>query len=193
MLSPRYPAAVVAGNVETSQSGDGLSVRRAARARLRAGHDEQSDVRRRALSVLRDDLLRRAGRPRLFRRERRAYAHDQLAPDRPGGAGEPLSRGAGGFPRPPRLRRQGAIGAPATARCGASGSASRWIWRSSAGAGGWRVLASTAARPANSGATRVYRKDGEQEELPGCAQTALEAGEAIEIVTPTGGGWGAPS
>ena len=28
------------------------------------------------------------------------------------------------------------------------------------------------------------------EELEGCAQTVLEAGERIEIVTPTGGGWG---
>ncbi len=32
--------------------------------------------------------------------------------------------------------------------------------------------------------------DGRREELAGCTQTALEAGEAIEIVTPTGGGWG---
>jgi 5-oxoprolinase (ATP-hydrolysing) len=39
----------------------------------------------------------------------------------------------------------------------------------------------------------IYRKDGRQEELPGSAQTSVEAGEAIEIVTPTGGGWGAPS
>jgi 5-oxoprolinase (ATP-hydrolysing) len=37
----------------------------------------------------------------------------------------------------------------------------------------------------------VRRKDGRIEELPGCAQTQLAAGESIEIVTPTGGGWGA--
>ena len=36
----------------------------------------------------------------------------------------------------------------------------------------------------------VRRNDGRVEELEGCAQTVLEAGEAIEIVTPTGGGWG---
>ena len=36
----------------------------------------------------------------------------------------------------------------------------------------------------------VRRNDGCREELEGCAQTALEPGEAIEIVTPTGGGWG---
>jgi 5-oxoprolinase (ATP-hydrolysing) len=34
------------------------------------------------------------------------------------------------------------------------------------------------------------RRDGRREELPGCTQTVLEAGEAVEIVTPTGGGWG---
>ena len=36
----------------------------------------------------------------------------------------------------------------------------------------------------------VRRVDGTREELPGCAQTVLEAGEAIEVMTPTGGGWG---
>jgi 5-oxoprolinase (ATP-hydrolysing) len=36
----------------------------------------------------------------------------------------------------------------------------------------------------------VERADGRIEELPGCAQTVLEAGEAVVVVTPTGGGWG---
>jgi len=40
------------------------------------------------------------------------------------------------------------------------------------------------------GANRVRRLDGSVEELTGCAQTVLEAGEAVEIVTPTGGGFG---
>jgi 5-oxoprolinase (ATP-hydrolysing) len=44
--------------------------------------------------------------------------------------------------------------------------------------------------PGELGRNVVRRNDGRMEELPGCAQTALEAGEAIEIVTPTGGGWG---
>ena len=47
-----------------------------------------------------------------------------------------------------------------------------------------------AASPASSAAIRVRRNDGRIEILPGCAQTEVEAGEAIEIVTPTGGGWG---
>ncbi len=40
------------------------------------------------------------------------------------------------------------------------------------------------------GRNSVRRNDGRVETLPGCAETSLEAGEAIEIVTPTGGGWG---
>jgi 5-oxoprolinase (ATP-hydrolysing) len=44
--------------------------------------------------------------------------------------------------------------------------------------------------PGELGHNIVRRNDGRLEELPGCAQTMLEAGEAIEIVTPTGGGWG---
>ena len=48
-----------------------LPLWRARRARLGARHDEQSHLRQRALSILRDDLLGRAGRPRLRRRRRR--------------------------------------------------------------------------------------------------------------------------
>ncbi len=40
------------------------------------------------------------------------------------------------------------------------------------------------------GRNTVRRNDGRIEILPGCAETKVEAGEAIEIVTPTGGGWG---
>jgi 5-oxoprolinase (ATP-hydrolysing) len=40
------------------------------------------------------------------------------------------------------------------------------------------------------GRNAVRRNDGRVEILPGCAETKLETGEAIEIVTPTGGGWG---
>ena len=47
MLSPRYPAAVVAGNVETAQQVDQLPVRGARRDGRRAGHDEQPHLRQR--------------------------------------------------------------------------------------------------------------------------------------------------
>jgi 5-oxoprolinase (ATP-hydrolysing) len=45
--------------------------------------------------------------------------------------------------------------------------------------------------PGEAGANFVRRKDGTPETLQGCAQVTLEAGEAIVIKTPTGGGFGA--
>jgi 5-oxoprolinase (ATP-hydrolysing) len=42
------------------------------------------------------------------------------------------------------------------------------------------------------GRNSIRRNDGRIETLAGCAQTKVEAGEAIEIITPTGGGWGRP-
>ena len=42
------------------------------------------------------------------------------------------------------------------------------------------------------GRNSVRRRDGRIEPLAGCDQTVLEAGEAITVVTPTGGGFGEP-
>jgi 5-oxoprolinase (ATP-hydrolysing) len=44
--------------------------------------------------------------------------------------------------------------------------------------------------PGRVGENRVRRKDGREEKLEGCDQTVLEAGEAVIIITPTGGGYG---
>jgi 5-oxoprolinase (ATP-hydrolysing) len=44
--------------------------------------------------------------------------------------------------------------------------------------------------PGELGRNSVRRNDGRIETLPGCAETRVEAGEAVEIITPTGGGWG---
>ena len=51
-------------------------------------------------------------------------------------------------------------------------------------------LGSAGGEPGELGRNSVRRNNGRIEVLPGCAQTEVEAGEAIEIVTPTGGGWG---
>ncbi|MEJ8474665.1 hydantoinase B/oxoprolinase family protein [Roseibium algae] len=40
------------------------------------------------------------------------------------------------------------------------------------------------------GRTEVRRLDGKVEVLKGCDQTILEAGEAVTVITPTAGGWG---
>ncbi len=44
--------------------------------------------------------------------------------------------------------------------------------------------------PGRVGMTRVRRLDGRIETLDGCAETVLEAGEAVIVTTPTGGGFG---
>jgi 5-oxoprolinase (ATP-hydrolysing) len=44
--------------------------------------------------------------------------------------------------------------------------------------------------PGRVGENRVRRLDGREEKLKGCDQTVLEAGEAVIIVTPTAGGYG---
>ncbi|MCB1479890.1 MAG: hydantoinase B/oxoprolinase family protein, partial [Rhodobiaceae bacterium] len=40
------------------------------------------------------------------------------------------------------------------------------------------------------GQTLLRRKDGSTENFGGCNQTVLEAGEAVTVITPTGGGYG---
>ncbi len=44
--------------------------------------------------------------------------------------------------------------------------------------------------PGELGRAEVQRRDGTTETLPGCAQTAVEAGDKVIVTTPTGGGFG---
>jgi 5-oxoprolinase (ATP-hydrolysing) len=53
-----------------------------------------------------------------------------------------------------------------------------------------RPFALSGGEPGEAGANFVRRKDGGLEPLDACAQATLEAGEAIIIKTPTGGGFG---
>ena len=190
MLKPAYPAAVVAGNVETSQIVTNCLFAALGCARLGAGHDEQPHLRQRAGAVLRDAVLGRAGRPRLRRRGGRARAHDQHAPHRPGDPGAALSRGAGGVLDPPRLGRQGQVDerrrhAARHPLPGAHGL------RDPVGLPrGAPVRARRRRSPAKRARTSCAARTGALERLKGCDQTVIEAGEAIIIVTPTGGGFG---
>ena len=129
MLTPEYPAAVVAGNVEVSQAVTNclfgalgaIACAQGTMNNVNFGNDE--------VSVLRDDLLRLARRPRLPRHRRRAHAHDQHAAHRSGDSRIPLSGGAGGLPHPQRLGRHAANGMPATASAAPSASSKRWTAR----------------------------------------------------------------
>jgi 5-oxoprolinase (ATP-hydrolysing) len=49
---------------------------------------------------------------------------------------------------------------------------------------------SEGGEPGELGRNNVRRLDGRQEAFGACDQTVLEAGEAVTVVTPTGGGWG---
>ena len=114
MLRPRYPAAVVAGNVETSQTVTdalygALGVLAASQGTMNNftfGND--------TLPVLRDDLRRRGRGTRFRRRERGADAHDQFPAHRSGGARMALS----GAPR--RVRASGAAAAAAAGTAAAT-------------------------------------------------------------------------
>ena len=92
MLNPQYPAAVVAGNVETSQVVTdtlfgALGVMGAAQGTMNNftfGNDTYQYY---------ETILRRLRRGPGFRRhQRRAHPHDQHPPDRPGDPGMPLPR-----------------------------------------------------------------------------------------------------
>jgi 5-oxoprolinase (ATP-hydrolysing) len=52
-----------------------------------------------------------------------------------------------------------------------------------------RPFGAHGGEPGETGANFVRRKDGRLESLPACAQTIIEPGEAIVIRTPTGGGY----
>jgi 5-oxoprolinase (ATP-hydrolysing) len=55
-----------------------------------------------------------------------------------------------------------------------------------------RPVGSQGGEPGQLGRNSVRRLDGREEPLKACDQTVLEPGEAVTIVTPTGGGWGEP-
>ena len=127
MLSPEYPAAVIAGNVETSQAVTSalflaLGVQAAAQSTMNNttwGDDRlqyyETVCGGTGAGVL-SDGTRASGD------ERRAFAHDELAADRPRGARVAVSGGARAV-RDPRGARAGRGGsAAATGWSGESGS-----------------------------------------------------------------------
>jgi 5-oxoprolinase (ATP-hydrolysing) len=107
MLRPRYPAAVVAGNVETSQVVvdalyGALDVMAAAQGTM--NNFTFGDDRRQYYET----ICGGAGAgPGLRRRRCGPDPHDQQPPDRSGSAGEPLSGAGRGLFGPARLRRRG--------------------------------------------------------------------------------------
>ena len=53
-----------------------------------------------------------------------------------------------------------------------------------------RAFGAAGGEPGEPGRNLLRRADGSEETLPGCASANVSAGDAVTIVTPTGGGWG---
>jgi 5-oxoprolinase (ATP-hydrolysing) len=189
MLSPRYPAAVVAGNVEVSQAVTDTLF--AALGALGSAQGTMNNL------TFGDDTYQYyeticSGAPAGPGFDGAAAVHTHMTNSRLTDPEVLESR----FPvvlEDFHIRR---------------GSGGKGQWRAGDGAlrrirflrpmsaailSGHRAVANPGAmggEPGELGRNSVRRKDGRIEVLPGCAETYVEAGEAIEIVTPTGGGWG---
>ncbi len=189
MLSPRYPAAVVAGNVETSQA-----VTDTLFGALHALSSAQSTMNNLTFG------------------DARYQYYETICSGAPAGPGFDGASGVHTHMTNSRLTDPEVLESrfPVVLE-------DFHIRRGSGGKGQWKAGDGTLRRlrfrqgmelailsghrrvpnfgvdggePGELGHNIVRRNDGRREELQGCAQTVLEAGEAIEIVTPTGGGWG---
>ena len=191
LLDPRYPAAVVAGNVETSQCiTDALLGALDALRRL-ARHDEQLHLRQRAPPVLRD-LCGGAGAGPGF--DGASAVHTHMTNSRLTDP-EVLEHR---FPvrivrlrDSPRLRRRGPLARRRRRRPRGR------VLGADAGCDPRRTAAaslrpaSPAAAPGACGRNYVLRGDGRVEELAATAAVELAAGDRFVIETPGGGGYGA--
>ena len=193
---PRYPAAVIAGNVETSQAVTSalflaLGVQAAAQSTM--NNTTWGDDR---LPVLRDDL-RRHRRRACSRTGRghpgtcgRALAHDQLAADRPGGAGMALPGGARRVPHPRGLRRRRAV--PRRRR----GGAAHPLPRADDGGDPRRPPGGAAARPrrrrrrAPAGAPGSCGRTAASRRSAAADRREVGPGDVFWLETPGGGGYG---
>ena len=192
MLNPPYPAAVVAGNVETVARHDRRVVRRARQAwRARQGTMNNFTFGNDTLSILRDDLRRLRRRRRHRRHRRGAHAHDQHAADRSGSARNGATRSAWQVCHSPRLGRRAVGVAAATASCASwSFCAPLEVCDSRAAAAAYPPygLAGGAcgrAGPQHPGAHRWCQR---RTFRPGPIHSP--AGDVLVIETPGGGGFG---
>ena len=190
MLSPRRPAAVVAGNVEVSQA-----VTNCLFGALGSLGSAQGTMNNLTFGNARYQYYETicSGAPagegfhgapgvhthmtnsRLTDPEILEYRFPVVLEDfhiRQGSGGRGSWRAGDGTSRTIRFRRRMSL---------AILSGHRWV----------RPFGLRGGEPGECGRNLVRRADGRIEELPGCAETVLEVGEAITVVTPTGGGYGA--
>lgn len=191
MLSPRYPAAVVAGNVETSQV--------------------ITDCLFGALGIL--GSAQGTMNNLTFGNEKYQYyeticSGSPAGPDFNGTPAVQTHMTNSRLTDPEVLERRFPVVLERFAiRRGSGGKG-----RTSAGDGTERILrfrekmhmailsgfrkirphGTNGGEPGETGENLIRRKDGDMERLEGCAQSVLDAGDAVIIKTPTGGGFGSP-
>ncbi len=191
LLSPRYPAAVVAGNVETSQV-----VTNALFAAMKALSSAQGTMNNLTFGNARHQYYETicSGAPAGPGFDGVAAVHTHMTNSR-------LTDPEVLELRYPVLLERFEI---------RRGSGGRGRWRAGDGTerairflermdcailSGFREVRPfglEGGEPGECGENRVRRRDGRMERLAGCARTVLEPGEAIIIRTPTGGGYGPP-
>ena len=192
MLSPRPPGAVVAGNVETSQHVvDGLYAALGVMANAQGsmnnftfGDDARqyyetlcggagATARATGASGVHSHMTNsRLTDPEIL--ERRFPVRVEAFALRPGSGGAGVHSGGDGVVRRIRFLKSMDAALLSTRRDHAP--------QGLAGGG-----------PGLPGAQRLIRVDGGVTELPGCFAVVVKVGEAIEIETPGGGGFGAPN
>ncbi len=189
MLSPRYPAAVVAGNVEVSQAVTNclfgalgaLAAAQGTMNNLTFGNDQYQYYETICSGAPAgegfsgaDGVHTHMTNSRLTDPEILETRFPVVLEDfhiRPNSGGKGRWRAGNGTSRTIRFRE---------AMDCAILSGHRRV----------RPFGLAGGEPGQAGRNLVRRKDGRVEELGGCDQTLIEAGEAITIVTPTGGGYG---
>ena len=167
MLSPRYPAAVAAGNVETSQTivnclYGALGVLGSAQGTM----NNLTFGNQRAQYYETICSGAPAG-PRLRRRGGGADAHDQFAAHRPRGARASLSQSCSSASRSGAGLAAKANGAPATGRFASFRFLERMECAILSGFRRMRPFGTKGGEPGESGANSVRRKDGRMESLEG--------------------------
>jgi len=191
MLRPRYPAAVVAGNVETSQCiVDTLYGALGAMAAAQGTMNNLTfgDARWQYYETIcggagagpdfdgTDAVHTHMTNSRITDPEVLEWRFPVILEDfsiRRGSGGAGRHRGGDGTVRRLRFRR------PMTA---AILSGHRRV----------PPFGLAGGEPGALGHNRVERADGRREALPGCAEVEMEAGDAFVVETPGGGGYGAP-
>ena len=197
MLTPRYPAAVVAGNVETSQHVTDCLF--GALGALASAQGSMNNLTFGNASYQYYETICSGSPPGVFNDgtgfDGTDAVHTHMTNSRltdPEILEFRFPGPARGFPHPRRLGRQGqVVGRRRHDRT------IRFLEEMDCA-----ILSShrerSAARPGRRrarrtvGMTRVRRKDGTVELLEGCDQTVLKPGEAVIVTTPTGGGYGRP-